>query len=223
MKTRLVFLAALSALGISASANAAVDTLDLTGVVANVVTGTPFTAYGNNFQPYFLTFDSPTGGPIAPVLVSQGDTVNVTVTLDQAVTLPSVSGETWLIQFFSGDFGSENSSTSGTVSFYNGGILVGTSSENCLTSTQLCTWATNAPFTGPITFDSYTDNFVVDVLATPGTITGSAIEAAIGTAVPPAIPEPATWALTILGFGLIGYFLRKRPQVRSLSVTYAID
>jgi hypothetical protein len=28
-----------------------------------------------------------------------------------------------------------------------------------------------------------------------------------------AVPEPATWALMILGFGAIGYALRRRPAV----------
>lgn len=29
-----------------------------------------------------------------------------------------------------------------------------------------------------------------------------------------AVPEPATWALMILGFGVVGYSLRRRPSVR---------
>lgn len=30
----------------------------------------------------------------------------------------------------------------------------------------------------------------------------------------PAVPEPGTWALMILGFGVVGYAMRRRPSVR---------
>jgi hypothetical protein len=30
----------------------------------------------------------------------------------------------------------------------------------------------------------------------------------------PAVPEPGTWALMILGFGIVGYAMRRRPSVR---------
>ena len=30
----------------------------------------------------------------------------------------------------------------------------------------------------------------------------------------PAVPEPATWAMMILGFGVVGYAMRRRPAVR---------
>jgi hypothetical protein len=33
------------------------------------------------------------------------------------------------------------------------------------------------------------------------------------TAVPAAVPEPATWAMMILGFGAIGYAMRGRRRV----------
>jgi hypothetical protein len=29
---------------------------------------------------------------------------------------------------------------------------------------------------------------------------------------PQAVPEPGTWALMLLGFGLIGWILRRRPH-----------
>lgn len=41
--------------------------------------------------------------------------------------------------------------------------------------------------------------------------TGSAL---LGIAIAPAVPEPATWGMMILGFGLVGSALRRRPGVR---------
>lgn len=36
-----------------------------------------------------------------------------------------------------------------------------------------------------------------------------------------AVPEPATWALMLLGFGMVGAGMRKRTNVRSLNLGYA--
>lgn len=36
--------------------------------------------------------------------------------------------------------------------------------------------------------------------------------------VTPAVPEPATWMLAILGFGVVGYAMRRRPANRPLSL-----
>ena len=56
-----------------------------------------------------------------------------------------------------------------------------------------------------------------------GSTGGSAYSAAATLAVPPApipsVPEPATWALTLIGFGAMGAALRRRPRVAS--VTFA--
>jgi len=41
------------------------------------------------------------------------------------------------------------------------------------------------------------------------------------TAIAPT-PEPATWAMMLMGFGLAGYGLRRRATIRSQSVTFAI-
>jgi hypothetical protein len=41
-----------------------------------------------------------------------------------------------------------------------------------------------------------------------------------GTFVAAAIPEPATWALMLVGFGMIGFAMRKRSRVRT-TVNYA--
>lgn len=37
------------------------------------------------------------------------------------------------------------------------------------------------------------------------------------------VPEPATWTMMLLGFGTVGYAMRKRPSVRIPSVNYAFS
>jgi hypothetical protein len=54
-------------------------------------------------------------------------------------------------------------------------------------------------------FYDYTSNFVrLDVIDA-------------GMAPPPAVPEPSSWALMILGFGLVGTAMRRRSKARGLS------
>ena len=81
-----------------------------------------------------------------------------------------------------------------------------------------------AKITLPLSFlaGSNTLNFAV-----AGVAQGSADEAfgisdlvVTGNAAPGAVPEPATWAMMLLGFGLIGFAMRKRSHVRT-TVSYA--
>ena len=62
--------------------------------------------------------------------------------------------------------------------------------------------------------------------ATPTSLTlsfnstgGSPYSASATLAVPPApsVPEPATWAMTLIGFGAMGAAMRRRPRVSSVS------
>lgn len=49
-------------------------------------------------------------------------------------------------------------------------------------------------------------------------VAGAAVAAT--TAIPSAVPEPASWAMMIMGFGVVGAAMRKRSRVRT-SVTFA--
>ena len=50
------------------------------------------------------------------------------------------------------------------------------------------------------------------------TVAGAVVTAT--TAIPAAVPEPASWAMMIIGFGLVGAAWRKRSRIRT-SVTFA--
>lgn len=58
-------------------------------------------------------------------------------------------------------------------------------------------------------FSGRSANFAFDVLG---------VDAATG---PGGVPEPATWAMMLIGFGAVGYGLRRRQGAISTRVTFA--
>lgn len=55
---------------------------------------------------------------------------------------------------------------------------------------------------------------------TAGTFTYRIPNDLVTIVVPGAVPEPATWAMMIVGFGMVGGVLRRRRNVTT-AVTYA--
>ncbi len=51
--------------------------------------------------------------------------------------------------------------------------------------------------------------FVVTLEGTPGTTTGS-FGGSVAFQAAPAVPEPATWAMMLIGFGAVGFSMRRR-------------
>ncbi len=71
-----------------------------------------------------------------------------------------------------------------------------------------------AVFTGTLAAPVFTPG-TYTLLDTNGVKQGLTI-----TALTPAVPEPATWAMMMLGFGMVGFGLRSRRK-QSVRVTYA--
>jgi hypothetical protein len=72
----------------------------------------------------------------------------------------------------------------------------------CGSSTQFA--LTNVPILfGPGNFNTITVN---------GVSRGNGSYGGQGTLVPRAVPEPATWAMMLLGFGAIGFSMRRRRR-----------
>lgn len=80
-----------------------------------------------------------------------------------------------------------------------------------------------ATFTGPRLFTrtGSTIAFVEGDFALARTLGGGNYQLTIAQVSPPAIPEPATWALMLLGFAAVGGAIRARRRRETLRVTYA--
>ena len=138
--------------------------------------------------------------------------INSTVTLDQSYTIPASQLHTDFLQYFFGsNFPNENTGVDGTFTLYNQGSVVATYGYGSTTSNALASYAALfPPLNGAVTFDSFTNVFTIDTLATPATIDSSAFEYAL---VSPGVPEPATWGLMIVGLGLAGGAMRRRARL----------
>lgn len=54
--------------------------------------------------------------------------------------------------------------------------------------------------------------FTLNILGTPGTSSGSFGGSVAFTAAAAAVPEPGTWAMMLVGFGAIGFSMRRRRR-----------
>ncbi|WP_337187970.1 PEPxxWA-CTERM sorting domain-containing protein [Phenylobacterium sp.] len=191
--------------------------LDLTGVVASG-------SHGAAGDIQFYTLDL-LADDFSPFELQVGDVFNLTVTLDELLGVPASA-----ITFFgvdvvtSGQFGfppDDGMISSGSVTLLDGSLaggVYGSACSNCLAGTLLL-----AP--GPA-FDvsQFLVNITVENL-TPFDPDDSSPFVAYGFQLryqvssngpgpgPGAIPEPATWAMMICGFGMAGAVLRRRRLV----------
>jgi len=209
MLFKTAFLGAAACAGLFATqAGAAVITVDLTGNVAD-------------FQPYAVDccgahydqFVLPLSG-VSPFTLAQDDTIQATVTLDQLYTIPASGSHTDFLLLFGGDV-TGNTGADGEFNLYNGATLVATYDYSSTTSGQISSYAAIfPPDNGPITFDSFTASVHVNALDAPSEIDDATFYYALVQDTP--LPEPATWAMMIAGFGLAGAGLRASPRKLAL-------
>ena len=191
-------------------AQAAVYNLNLTGTVANG--STSFQIIGpTRYDQWVLSLDGL--DELSAITVEQGDTINATVTLDQLFTVPgSVDLTVFGLFFGGGAFPGGDTAFTGSLDFYDGLTLVKSGSGSTGTSGQLAnTAAFFPPDNGAFSFDSFQSSFVIDTLSAPARLTYSLASYTLfspsGAA---AVPEPASWAMMIAGFGGVGALLRRR-------------
>jgi hypothetical protein len=208
-------MAAAAVIAISGSAaHAAVYNLSLTGSVSNF-SNSQFTSGSSKYNDFYLPLSGLDSSNA--ITVSQADTINATVTLDQSYTMAASPQHTdFLLYLFGSSFPSENTGVNGTFSLYNSGTLVGQFGFSSTSSSQLSSYAALFPADNhAYTFDTITDNLTINTLATPATLDGSAFNYDLVSNV----PEPSIWATMLMGLGALGAAARRvrRPSLAQIS------
>ena len=215
MKKTLFAAAALAALALSAQANAAVITLDFEGVgnnqaVGNYYNGGAGTNYGVSFSgPTLALVDADAGGSGNFANEPTKDTIMFFLQANNA-TLDFAAGFTTGFSFF------YTSSTAATVNVWSGvgatGSILGSinlaaqHTNNCVGDPNgtFCNWsAIGVNFAGTarsIDFGGTANQTGYDNITFGSSRPGGVV------------PEPATWAMMLLGFGGMGAVLRSRRR-----------
>ena len=196
----------------SGAARADTHNINLTGVVANGFYQPPFTIGATTFSQWSIGLS---GLDVMNTLeVEQGDIVNVTVTLDSLVTVPAAG----ILTSFGLGFGGEGfpvgdtGTVNNTFDFYDGMTLVKSGSAGSVTSSGQIPAGVIffSPDSTAFTFDSLFASFEISDLSSPATLDYSVMSYTLFN--PAAVPEPATWAMMIIGFGGVGALVRRRRR-----------
>lgn len=190
-------------------AQAATFNLNLSGALADYVVEPSFDCCGFHVAPSFLPLTGLDGTD--SITVNQGDVFTVTVTLDGSLTIPASVSRTDVTLLLTGSaFPSENTGLENeVVDFTNlGSEVLHISGESTTTSSQLAVFnPLFPPDNGPLTFDQIVYSFDIQTLGQSATLDGASLnfDRLAATA---GVPEPASWALMLLGFGGLGVTLR---------------
>ncbi|MGZ3377270.1 MAG: PEPxxWA-CTERM sorting domain-containing protein [Phenylobacterium sp.] len=206
-------------LGVAAAAavlasggHALADTFDisLTGQVANFSFSSQ-DCCGAHFDQAFLSLDGLNADNA--FTVHNGDTVNAAITLDQDLTIPASVTRTNVGFFLFGSaFPNIDTGVGGALTFFEGMTQVaqlggGTGTHGAL-ALALDFFP---PDNGPLTFNNFTADFTINNLSQAATLDSAGMDYSLVRDVA-AVPEPATWALMLIGFGGLGAMLRARRQ-----------
>lgn len=206
MTTR-IFAALGAALLAAAPASAATYTFDLNGVVSS---GSSATVDSGGFRFNFFTIAL---SDFTPTVFEVGDLIEASVTLDGPLTVPSAGIRNAVdLVFLNTSYPGTTTETSGTTDLFLAGSPVLNGGSISTSSDALFNGFNNFSGTS-FTFDSAQSNFSVVALGAPTLATDTAYFRWITVdALPSAVPEPASWAMMILGFGLVGAAMRRRAH-----------
>ena len=202
------------------SASAAVYDFALSGVVADGA----YSSFGDlTFYDLLLTVE----GDFEPPELQVGDVLNFTLTLDQFLNVPSAPGTTFFgIDVLTGgsQLGTppgDGTTSSGSISPIDGTFAGNTyfsACSNCIAATGIFTPGPQfdiSQLTASVTIEGLV-NFDPDDMS-PIFATDFRLRYQSDQGATAAVPEPATWAMMILGFGAAGSVIRRRRRVVGLA------
>jgi hypothetical protein len=173
------------------------------------------------YDPANILIANITGEPVAPFALDVGDTLDLTITFLGGVTVTAVGEDGLWLLALTGDFGA-TLQTTGTLEFLgaSGNVVAGpiplaqtNSSIHVGSYYSSGLYRTDA---NPISFTGLRQIITIDSsdVAGPRTYNRIALTHFAGVVEGGVIPEPATWAMLIAGFGLVGGALRRaRPAL----------
>lgn len=211
MKMRMMLAAAALCL-IAVPAQAATYILNLTGTVSSGTTAS-VDAFGFRFDFFNIALSG-----LDPLTLEVGDTIEATITLDQSLTVPSAFTRNQVdFILLNSAGGSTTTGTDGTTELFDGGATIAFQSSGSGSSNQVVNSYLNFAGTS-FSFDTVQSNFTITDLGDASlSVDYPLLRYVLVNPVAP-VPEPATWALMIVGFGAVGSSMRRR---RSTPVSFA--
>lgn len=201
--------AALALLTASAGqAQAARIDLALTGTVADAYTSAQ-TIANTHFDRWFLSLGGLDAG--SAFSVSQGDSIIATITFDQSLTIPASVNFTTLVMSFQGTGFAGTVGTHGSFELLNLGAPVRSIYAGSGTVNQLAVGVgIGPPGNATMSFDSMVASFTIDALSQPAQLNSAMLSYMLFS---PAVPEPTTHALMLLGMAALGGLACQRTRL----------